>query len=273
MKKFGLIIGLAIIGTMTFTGVASAQCKVENTFDKYKIDSRCNSVIMSKEMLKVIASQHPQSRIADDLKDISSVKILSVKIPRERKYTTAFVYSNGNMGHNRVKVTNGDVTSDGGATSIATVSSGASSANDSSQAYTITTNGTSEGEELASSGVRNGKYGRGRVQIEKQAQRTADQKLKIEEITALTKQIAKEVDSCIETSKYTELMSVNEDGKMVKYFSKQVDDKIKEFIVVSNSSKEYSLIVIKGDDIKIESVSRLGNIIPSARIDVDDYIN
>jgi len=42
---------------------------------------------------------------------------------------------------------------------------------------------------------------------------------------------------------------------------------------VSNSSKEYSLIVIKGDDIKIESVSRLGNIIPSARIDVDDYIN
>ena len=86
-------------------------------------------------------------------------------------------------------------------------------------------------------------------------------------------QVAKDASSCIEASKYAELMSVNEDGKLVKYFAKMEAEKIKEFVVVTKSDREYSLIIIKGDDVKIQSVSRLSYLIPSAKIDVDDYIN
>lgn len=52
MKKFSIITVLAMVGTMAFTSVASAQCKVEDIFAKYKGDTRCNSVNMSKEMLR-----------------------------------------------------------------------------------------------------------------------------------------------------------------------------------------------------------------------------
>ena len=111
---------------------------------------------------------------------------------------------------------------------------------------------------------------------EKQAEvkkRKEEAQKKQDEIKGLMEQVAKDASSCIEASKYAELMSVNEDGKLVKYFAKMEAEKIKEFVVVTKSDREYSLIIIKGDDVKIQSVSRLSYLIPSAKIDVDDYIN
>jgi hypothetical protein len=238
MRKICIIIMLAAIGTTTLISSASAQCKVEDIFNKYRSDPRCNSVSMSKEMLTVIAKQQELDS-EDGIANISSVKILSVKVPRMSKINVGFISP--------------DEIFDGN-TTITTTSEGN---------MTITT---------AKEGKSNKEDFEKRVK-EKQAQKAIEQKKKAEELAVFMQQLAKEAQSCIEASKYTELMSVNEDGKLVKYFSHQEGEKISEFIVVTGSSKEYSVIIIKGDDIKISSLSRLSGIIPSAKIDMDSYIN
>jgi len=229
----GLIRGmlLALVGVLAMSVSASAQCKLEDLIEKYKSDARCNSVNMSKEMLAIIANQR-KMRLDDEIKKISSIKILSVKMPRTKGFINGFTH----FGSNGVTATFED-----GAMAISGI-----------------------GEKMSKSDQE-------KLVKEKLAEKEAEQKKKIQEYKALADDIAKQAGSCIEAAKYSELMSINEDGKVVKYYARQEAEKIKEFIVLTSSAKEFSLIVIKGDDIQISSVSRLGSIVPNADFDIDLY--
>lgn len=231
MKKFQKIAVLAILGMVAFSSNALAQCKVEEVIDKYKEDTRCNSVNMSKEMLKVIATQRKSDRILEDIKGISSIKILSVKMPRTKSYNNNFTFSGPN---------------------------GVNTAFFDGETLTMTAKDPKESKEAVEKAMK-----------EKKAQKEAEQKKKAEEYRIFADEILKAAGTCIDASKYTELMSVNEDGKQVKYYAKQEAEKVKEFVVVTNSSREYSLILIKGEDIQISTLNRLSSIVPSADIDID----
>jgi hypothetical protein len=267
MKKFCIITVLAVLGTMAFTSGASAQCKVEDIFNKYKVDTRCNSVNMSKEMLTVIANQRNSPHLKENIQNISSVKILTVKVPKNKKNGSFGISTNGD----------GSVYFDGEAFSASLNESLNQSLGE------IDVNSTPVSEEQKEEIEKNVKEKLAtkeaqlkKKQEEKQTElkkrqeaKQAEFQKKFDELSTLKEQIAKEANDCIEGSKYTELMSINDNGKHVTYFAKQEAEKIKEFIVVTNSSKEYSIIIIKGDDIKIQSVSRLSEIIPNANFDMD----
>ena len=234
--------------------------------EKYRTNERFNSVNMSKEMLALVAAQHSADRIKEDVKNMSSVKILSVKVPSSRKFSSYSFSTNGN----------GSVYFDSEAfetTLNESLSESLSSINESS---TTLTKEQKEEEKKIKEKLAQKEAQLKKKMEEKQAEvkkRKEEAQKKQDEIKGLMEQVAKDASSCIEASKYAELMSVNEDGKLVKYFAKMEAEKIKEFVVVTKSDREYSLIIIKGDDVKIQSVSRLSYLIPSAKIDVDDYIN
>ena len=198
---------------------------------------------------------------------MSSVKILSVKVPSSRKFSSYSFSTNGN----------GSVYFDSEAfetTLNESLSESLSSINESST--TLTKEQKEEKEKKIKEKLAQKEAQLKKKMEEKQAEvkkRKEEAQKKQDEIKGLMEQVAKDASSCIEASKYAELMSVNEDGKLVKYFAKMEAEKIKEFVVVTKSDREYSLIIIKGDDVKIQSVSRLSYLIPSAKIDVDDYIN
>ena len=198
---------------------------------------------------------------------MSSVKILSVKVPSSRKFSSYSFSTNGN----------GSVYFDSEAfetTLNESLSDSLSSINESST--TLTKEQKEEKEKKIKEKLAQKEAQLKKKMEEKQAEvkkRKEEAQKKQDEIKGLMEQVAKDASSCIEASKYAELMSVNEDGKLVKYFAKMEAEKIKEFVVVTKSDREYSLIIIKGDDVKIQSVSRLSYLIPSAKIDVDDYIN
>jgi cytochrome c556 len=267
MKKSLMVILLALAGTVAGMGSAAAQCKIDDIYEKYRINERFNSVNMSKEMLTLVASQRNSERIKEDVKNISSVKILSVKVPSSKKYSSYGFSTNGD----------GMAYFDGEAFSASlneSLSQSLSSINESS------TNVSKEQKEEIEKNVKEKMVQKQaelkKRQEEKQAElksrqeaKQAEFQKKQDEIKALMEQVVKDANSCIEASKYSELMSVNEDGKLVKYFAKMEAEKIKEFVVVTKSSREYSLIIIHGDDIKIQSVSRLGMIIPNADIDTE----
>ena len=233
MKKLLFIALLVVGGAATGISSTSAQCTIDDIYEKYRTNERFNSVNMSKEMLAIVANQRNSEGINEEVKNIKSVKILSIKVPESKSSNSYSVFSAGST----VTTIDGDVFS------------------------TSTTDSKVVNESVE------------KKMKEKLAQKEAEQKKKMSEITTLKEQIEKDANSCIEASKYAELMSVNEDGKLVKYFAKMEAEKIKEFVVVTKSDREYSLIIIKGDDVKIQSVSRLSYLIPSAKIDVDDYIN
>ena len=218
-------------------------------------------------MLALVAAQHSADRIKEDVKNMSSVKILSVKVPSSRKFSSYSFSTNGN----------GSVYFDSEAfetTLNESLSESLSSINESST--TLTKEQKEEKEKKIKEKLAQKEAQLKKKMEEKQAEvkkRKEEAQKKQDEIKGLMEQVAKDASSCIEASKYAELMSVNEDGKLVKYFAKMEAEKIKEFVVVTKSDREYSLIIIKGDDVKIQSVSRLSYLIPSAKIDVDDYIN
>lgn len=265
-----MIVLLALAGTVAGIGSAAAQCKIDDIYEKYRTNERFNSVNMSKEMLTLVAAQHNADRIKEDVKNMSSVKILSVKVPSSKKNSGVYISSSSN----------GSVYFDSEefeANLNESLSESLSSINEASS--NLTKEQKEEKEKKIKEKVAQKQAEFKKRQEEKQAELKRKQETKQavfqkkqDEIKALMEQVVKDANSCIEASKYAELMSVNEDGKLVKYFAKMEAEKIKEFVVVTKSSREYSLIIIKGDDVKIQSVSRLSYLIPSANIDVDDYI-
>lgn len=267
MKKLLFIALLVVGGAATGISSTSAQCTIDDIYEKYRTNERFNSVNMSKEMLALVAAQHSADRIKEDVKNMSSVKILSVKVPSSRKFSSYSFTTNGN----------GSVYFDSEAfeaTLNESLSESLSSINESST--TLTKEQKEEKEKKIKEKLAQKEAQLKKKMEEKQAEvkkRKEEAQKKQDEIKGLMEQVAKDASSCIEASKYAELMSVNEDGKLVKYFAKMEAEKIKEFVVVTKSDREYSLIIIKGDDVKIQSVSRLSYLIPSAKIDVDDYIN
>lgn len=267
MKKLLFIALLVVGGAVAGISSASAQCKIDDIYEKYRTNERFNSVNMSKEMLTLVATQHNAERIKEDVKNINSVKILSVKVPNSRKSSNFISISTSE---------DGTVNFDGEAFSTSlneSLNQSLSSVNES------TTTVTKEHKEEIEKSVKE-KMSQKQAELKKrqaelkrkQEAKQAEQQKRQDEVKVLMEQVVKDASSCIEASKYSELMSVNEDGKLVKYFAKMEAEKIKEFVVVTKSSREYSLIIIKGDDVKIQSVSRLSYLIPNANIDVDDYI-
>jgi hypothetical protein len=227
MKNFRRMALLAIAGVVAFASSANAQCKVEDVIEKYKSDNRCNSVNMSKAMLNILMKQRGFNDHDSDLKNLNVVKILSVKIPKNKVST--FI-----MGPN-------------------------------DSFYFDTDNMTLETK------TGRDKEAQEKLRKEKKLQKEAEQKRMQEEYKDLGETILKEANACIDAAKYTEMMSVNDNGKKVKYYAMQEGEKIKEFIVITQSSKENSLILIKGSDIQISSLGQLSGLIPSADIDIDLY--
>lgn len=269
MKKSLMVILLALAGTVAGMGSAAAQCKIDDIYEKYRTNERFNSVNMSKEMLTLVASQHNADRIKEDVKNMSSVKILSVKVPSSKKYSSFGISTNGN----------GSVYFDSEAFEENLQESLSESLSSVNESTTVTKEQKEEIEKSVKekqsqkqSELKKRQEARQAELKRKQEAKQAEFTKKQEELKALMEQVSKDANSCIEASKYAELMSVNEDGKLVKYFAKMEAEKIKEFVVVTKSDREYSLIIIKGDDVKIQSVGRLSYLIPSAKIDVDDYI-
>lgn len=236
MKKFCIVTSLAIVCLATSAGSVFGQCKVEDIFEKYKTDNRCNTVTVSKEMLSLIATQRNNERLEESVKNISNVKILTVKVPSSSGRSSSIYTFSHSKSRAMTTVVDGEV-------------------------FVVSSKDSSDKQEQVRKAIR-----------EKKEKIDTERKKKVEDMEALKESIASAAASCIDGSKYTELMSINSDGKKVKYYAKKEAEKIKEFIAITNSKRECSIIIIKGDDIKIGSVSRLSEIIPDADIEAD-YFN
>lgn len=234
---------------------ASAQCKLEDMFNKYKVDSRCNSVNMGKAMLDIVMKQKGDNfygRPLDDLKSISSVKILSVKIPGKSSYYGGIDFSNeGFPFADNVELPEmPEMPEMPDMSDVAEIKETTNT--DSLKAY------IAESKAKAKERI-----------MERKAKREADLKVKAAEYSALSDAVYKDALGCVSTSAYTEMMSISDKGKQVTYYAKEMDGLVKEFVVLTKSSKEFSMIIVVGSDIKISSISLLGELVPNANINLD----
>lgn len=232
MKSLRTALLLSAVGAGLIFGVSSftrpdSDCKIDDIISKYKKDTRCNSVSISKAMLDIIIKQRKLTEVEQSLKGINTVNIISVKLPGNRMDFSI------NFG------TDGEGLDFDSNTATMTMR-------------------VEKDKQVIEKSIR-----------EKKEQKELEQKKKAEELKSLGEALVREAAGCLSSSAYIEMMTVNDNGKNVKYYAKQEGELIKEFVVITVGKYEYSVILVKGSDIKISSLGRLGSVLPSADIDID----
>ncbi|MFK5857585.1 MAG: DUF4252 domain-containing protein [Bacteroidota bacterium] len=73
--------------------------------------------------------------------------------------------------------------------------------------------------------------------------------------------------------KYVEILMVKEDGQFIRIFTRKVNNKITEFVVVKYGSDENILVIMEGDDINIKQLSGMSGTMNIAGVDHIDKID